>query len=178
MRTPGNQQDISEVIFLHHLRSKTISAWLWPPFSVSQRNFQGSWKASVSHRVWSREPSPGQWEWSSRDVSLQTPCGNKTINAETPQLREGQTEPCCMQKQLIYLDKSSVIWITAARGQDLSESSMRNESCDTVNHISIQWRTTESAPVSELFSDITRQNCKQTSSFGRLDILIPQICST
>lgn len=172
---PTPQANISEAIFLHHLSSNVASCWFWLPLSVSQRNLQGFWKASVSRWVWSWEPSLGQWEWSSRDVSLETPCGNKTINSETPESRQGQTEPCCMQNQLIFLEKSSVIQITAARRRYLSDSSSGEKSLDTVNHCSIQWWTTDSVQVSELFIEITLQNCKQTKSFRKLDILFPSL---
>lgn len=124
---PTPQANISEVRLLHHLNTKAASYWLWLPLSVSPRNLQESWKASVSRWVWSWEPTAGQWERSSRDMSLETPCGNKTINSETPEPREGQTEPCHIQQQLIFLDKSGVIWTAAAWGQYFSDSSSREK---------------------------------------------------
>lgn len=129
---PTTQLNISEGIIPHYLSSKAASYWLWPPLLVSQRNLQESWKASASCGVWSQEPTPEQWERSSRDISSETPCGNTTINSETPEPREGHAEPCSMQQQLIFPDTSGVIWTTAAQGQYSSDSSSKEKSLNTV----------------------------------------------
>lgn len=62
---------------------------------------------------------------------------------------------------LLHAETINILWQewcnmdAAAWGPYLSDSSSREKSPDTVNQCSIQWWTTESAQVSELFSEIT-----------------------